>query len=214
MATTLGELFGFAVPALVDGGFAWLTRNSSGTLWDIAMLGVATVAGLGEGAVLAFAQWLVLRLYIPELNRRRWVLFTALAASLAWFIGMLPSTLIPIIGLKPSSLASSPFGIPVMLAIALLALLAAAAFLLSIGVAQWLELRRHVPRAWRWIVANAIAWPIGVMIPVVTISLVPDTSPTWAFIVSGLIGGVLMGVVVGIITGLFLLHLIKNHTKG
>lgn len=31
----------------------------------------------------------------------------------------------------------------------------------SIGLAQWLVLRRHAARAWWWILASAIAWAVG-----------------------------------------------------
>ena len=62
----------------------------------------------------------------------------------------------------------------------------------------------------RWIAANAIAWPLGAMIPTITIMLAPDNSLVWAFGAAGLTGGVLMGAFVGVITGFFLIRLLRK----
>jgi hypothetical protein len=83
-------------------------------------------------------------------------------------------------------------------------------FLLSIGGAQWFELRKHIDKAWIWIIANAIAWPLGVVIPVFGIQLVPDSSAVWVFVLAGITSGVLMGAAVGAITGLFLMKLLNK----
>jgi hypothetical protein len=69
VATGAGELIGFAVPAIV-GPVAALVIVSMGTPFaEITTVGVAVLAGLGEGAVLGFAQWLVLRRYIWNIAR-------------------------------------------------------------------------------------------------------------------------------------------------
>jgi hypothetical protein len=82
-------------------------------------------------------------------------------------------------------------------------------FLLSMGGAQWLALRRYVRRAGWWIAANAVAWPIGVAMPFITIGIIPDDSPVALMITAEIVGGVLMGVVVGAITGVVLVWLLR-----
>ena len=67
-----------------------------------------------------------------------------------------------------------------------------------------------MPRAGEWIVANALAWSLGVAMPFITLFLVPDGSPVWTFAVAGVLGGVLMGLVVGAVTGLFLVRLLQS----
>ena len=194
---TLGELVGFMAPTLVGVVGAFLVGEVRTAAGAVATLVLAAIGGLGEGAVLAFAESVVLKKYLPELNRSRFIIYTAAAAALAWVIGMTPSTLGNAVSARIWLwIIFGVIGIPF--------------FLLSIGGAQWLELRRHVKKAWLWIVANAIAWPLGAMIPTITIMLVPDNSPVWAFAAAGLAGGVLMGAFVGAITGLFLIRLLRK----
>ena len=84
VVVAVGELVGFAVPALVG----ILTRDAS----PRAQLVLMPAAGLVEGAMLGLAQAVVLRRAWPALQARRWVVATSVAAALAWFLGMLPST--------------------------------------------------------------------------------------------------------------------------
>jgi Na+/citrate or Na+/malate symporter len=56
-----------------------------------------------------------------------------------------------------------------------------------------------------WILATSA----GVAIPVFTISVVPDSSPVFVFIIAGILGGYLMGVVVGAIIGFSLVKLLQ-----
>ena len=101
LATALGELLGFAVPASLGAVASRAMAGMSGVSVDVAFAGIMVVAGVGEGSVLGFAQWLVLRRYIQQMTRREWVLATGIAAGVAWIIGMLPSTLGDIITVDP-----------------------------------------------------------------------------------------------------------------
>jgi uncharacterized integral membrane protein len=96
-----------------------------------------------------------------------------------------------------------------------LVVVAAAAFgvvlLGSIGAAQWLELRRHVSRAGRWVPATAAAWCAGL----VAFSAV--TSPLWqsdqhpALIAAiGALGGLVMALTVAAGTGWALIRLLRT----
>ncbi|MFH1684170.1 MAG: hypothetical protein ABIA67_04735, partial [Candidatus Margulisiibacteriota bacterium] len=181
LATTVGELVGFSVPTLIG----WLAVAFGAS--DLGMIGIMAIAGMGEGACFSFAQWLVLKRYIKNLEKQ-FILYTAIAAGIAWIIGMIPSS----IG-DPTTL---PLTILIPGAIVLIIF-----FLLSIGTAQWLVLRKHVKKAGWWILANAIAWPLGVAMTFIPITLVPDNSPMFLWVAAGILGGIMMGATVGAITG-------------
>lgn len=195
--TALGELTGFLVPVAAGVAGALLVGEAKTVVAAAATLLFAALGGLGEGSILAAWQAAVLRKRLPDLNRARFIGYTAIAAAAAWILGMLPSTI------------SNSLTIPTWLWITI-GVIGIPFFLVSIGIAQSLELRRHVKKAWIWILANAIAWPLGVMIPVFGIQLVPDTSAVWVFVFAGIMSGVLMGAAVGAITGLFLIKLLKQ----
>jgi len=192
LATALGELFGFAIPALAGAAAAWLA------IGQVAMSTLLVTAGLGEGAVLGLAQWLALRPSLPHLPGRAWVLATALAAGIAWTLAMSLVTLgeLNVLGRMALAILALPFGIM---------------FLCSIGGAQWWVLRHSVAHASWWILANAIAWPIGVAIPVVGMALLPDTAGAVLMLLVGVICGLLMGLVVGAITGFALVRLLRER---
>lgn len=95
VATAVGELVGFTIPAIAGAAAAWLQAG------QLAMASALVLAELGEGAMLGLAQWLVLRHPLPSLTRRSWVAATALAAGFAWIIGMLPSTIGELASVSP-----------------------------------------------------------------------------------------------------------------
>jgi hypothetical protein len=138
---TVGEAVDFCVPAVAGVAAADAPAAVS--------LPVLIAAGVAEGAVLGVAQAHVLTWAIRGLSVRRWVTATALAAGLAWLIGMLPS-------LFGGALRSLPA--VVVLAVALAG---GAVMLLSIGTAQWWVLRARVAGASRWIAGTAGAWLAG-----------------------------------------------------
>jgi hypothetical protein len=193
VATTIGELVGFAVP-ITTGIVAWKIG-----LPDIAIAIIVTLVGSFEGAALGYAQWLVLRQYLPQVARRDWMRATALAAVVGYAIGVLPSTI-------GSNLAQINLAI-LIVAGGVLGII----FLVSIGFAQWLVLRQVVQHAGQWIVANAIAWPLGVAVPFIGMALVPDGAPTAVWIATGIVSGILMGVVVGAVTGSVLVWILRRQ---
>ena len=192
VATTLGELAGFAVPAVV--GPLVLALG----LGDLVFFMAVVIAGAFEGAILGSFQWGVLKRYFPTMPRFKWALATAGAAVLAYLAAMIPNNLGDL----------SRFS---WLVLALGAIALGLIFLFSMGFFQWLVLRRYLSHSAHWITANAIAWPLGVLIPVVGIMLVPDGSTIIVFVVAGIGCGVLMGLVVGAITGWELIKLWHNN---
>jgi hypothetical protein len=186
--TTVGEFVGFAVPALV------MAAGTVGQWSDSVQLGAALAIGMVEGSILGLAQWQALRDLLPALGRLSWVLATGLGAVVAYLLVMIA---VAVVGAAT---------VPLWIVVAVCVLLGAL-FLLSIGVPQWLVLRRHLPRAGWWVLANAVAWPVGTAVPFIGLAMVPDGSPFWTWAMAGIVSGLLMGVVVGALTGSVLVRL-------
>jgi hypothetical protein len=180
--TTLGEAAGFLVPVLVV--------LSVGDLGSGPRLAVLLLAGAAEGAILGWAQASVLAPLLPGLSRNDWILRTAMAAVVAWGIGMGPSTW-----------AGGLVGLPTA-AVVVLAVPAGFVLLCSIGVAQWTVLRRHVLGAARWIAWTAGAWivALGVFTAVTTPLWRPGQGAVTVSLI-GVLGGLLMAVTMAAVTG-------------
>lgn len=134
LTVTAAEAAGFLAPAVVG-------AVTAGLPWYGA-LPALLAAGAVEGAVLGWAQAAVLRRALPALRGPRWVMLTAVAAVVAYLLGT---------AIALGSTGSGWAGIVV-------AAVCGPLLLLSIGGAQWLELRHHVARAATWIPATAVAW--------------------------------------------------------
>jgi len=180
---TPAEFLGFTVPAVAGA----LTADASAAV----VLPVLLVAGAVEGAVLGAGQARVLRRALPTVNARHWVAATAAAASFAYLAGLAPST-------WATQLRDWP---PLLLWPAAGAL--GLALLCSIGFAQWLVLRRHLPRSARWIATTAGAWLVGLAV------FLGVTMPLWqpgqslpATIAIGVLGGFLMAATTSAVTAL------------
>lgn len=111
---------------------------------------------LGEfwiGLGVGAAQWIALR---SRLEQSYW---WVLASLIGWAIGHLA-----VLNLIPN-VAREWAGLPIGL---------------SLGIAQWIVLRKHNPRSWWWIVINALGWLLAM---------------------TGLLGGSLVGALAGAVTG-------------
>lgn len=82
------------------------------------------------------------------------------------------------------------------------------ALLRSLGCAQWWVLRRYLSRARTWILANALAWLVGLArcVPVMSALITEESSTAAAAI--GIGAGLLMGATVAAVTGCFLLWML------
>ena len=123
------------------------------------LLGALAAVILGtllEGVIVGFAQESVLRGELRDLRSRSWILATTVGAGLAWLLGMVPSTIFAL------SQTESPSRATVEEPDALVQYALAGAMGIVVGPilasAQWVVLRRHVGRAFRWLGANALAW--------------------------------------------------------
>jgi len=181
--TTLGESAGFAVAAVA--GVVVATREVTG----VGVLALLLGAGAVEGALLGVGQVLALRtLPLARSMLWRWPPLTALAAVVAWSIGMLPSSL-P--GLDWSS--PSVWTVAGLLGLVLLA---------SIPAAQLIVLRHAVRRSWRWLPANAAGWLLGIGWTLAVSPLVNATTPLPQLVAWYAASGVLMASTVAVATGL------------
>ena len=161
---------------------------------SITVYATSVLAGLGEGAILAMFQLRVLRRLLPSLNARRWLCFTAVAASFAWACGMLAPLLDDLYGLSvPSQIV--------------IWALASVLILLSIGTAQSWVLRDVIDRPQRWITANVFGWLLGLPWTFVLPAMLPESAPIFVWVATFVVAGVLMGLTVGLVTGRLVIQL-------
>lgn len=197
VATALGELVGFSVPTLIGIAAVWALAPLGHLLADILQVGIMVLAGAAEGAILGWAQWLVLRHAFPPMRRRAWVLATTGGAVVAWFIGGTLGTFANISGFAPAALVAG--------AVVLVLVLGTV-----IGAAQWFVLRRYVARAAWWIPANTLAWSLGLVTGLGGPALIQETTPVVVAVLIGVASGVAMGVLSGAVTGIALVWLLRN----
>jgi hypothetical protein len=160
-----------------------------------------------EGSVVGTAQWLVLRRPLQRMRWRVWVLATALGAGVAWTLGMIPSTLL-FAGADTGTGASVQMNDLVIYALAAGLGLVAGSIL---GVPQWLALRRHLPKASWWVLANALAWMLGMVVVFIGTSLIPVQEMTWSVAFLLLLFVVAAGALVGAVHGLALVWLLHQR---
>lgn len=190
LATTLGDALGFLVPALVAvAAYDWRPE---------LFLVIMAVAGTVEGLVLGGAQSLVLGREFLGFSRTAWTMATGLGAGFAWFVGMLPSTSYPI-WREWSPWLLVPLG-----------LVLAFLLLVSIGLAQWTVLRRHVARSRTWVPVNAVAWLLGLALMMgVAMPLWREGQSTGAVTAIGALASLLMALTVAVVTGWWLARLLQ-----
>ena len=186
----LAEALGMAVAA---GAARWAQDladrpDTLDAAWPV--LAVLVAGGLVEGAALGAVQAWLLGAWLPALRRRRYVLMTVLVAGVGWAAASTPATL------ASGDRGSSP---PVSLV-----LLGAAGLGLAmgtlLGAAQAAALRGAVPHPWRWVAANAAAWPPAMVVVFVGATTAEaDWALGWLLLM-GMGTGAAAGTVLGIVT--------------
>jgi len=207
-ANAVAELIGLGGSALVlIGLIALVDENSVGGILLMAA-GAILLGTMLEGVVVGLLQWCVLRDALPTLPRRSWVTATAIGALIAWLLGMIPSTAMSLAGSGAESAA--PAAEPPAWLFYLLA--AGMGFVLGpvLGTPQWVVLRKHVRRAGWWVLANALAWMVGMVIIFLGTSAIPE-GPIPPAVIMLLVGCVFAaGAAVGAVHGLFLIRLVRD----
>lgn len=188
-----GEVLGFLAPALVQ-------PLTPGMEPGQAML-LFIAAGAVEGAVLGWAQFLVLRRWLPGLSPAQWIAGTSVAAAAAWFIGMSVGTF---------GFLWQQWAVPVQ---AIVGAMAALVLLGSIGFAQWLELRGHLARSGWWIAGSGAAWLVGLgVFLAVSTPLWRPGQPAALIVLIGILAAVAMALGMAVVTGLVMLRLLRSRT--
>jgi hypothetical protein len=131
----------------------------------------------------------------------RWTAATAIAAGLAWAIGMTPSTLGGFTEDHPGVIIAG-------------AVVFAPILLNSIGVAQWWVLRAHIAGAGWWVPANAVGWLAGLPAVFIAMMLVPSDAGVGVRAAAAVAGAVTMGAIVAVITGFALSRLLGRTARG
>lgn len=194
VATVLGEFFGFGLVSLLA-----LQVQS-----DAALPAVFLLAGLLEGTCLGAAQAWVLRRYLP--NAIAWIPATAGGALLCWGLGMLPSTLMPMLSDGNEPMPEPGLGVVMLAAIAMGFALGA-----LLGFVQWFVLKRHLRRAWRWIYGSAIAWALALPLSFIGPSLVQPGDSMGRIVGLAVLSGGGMGAIAGGIGGLALQVILRDQ---
>ncbi len=178
VAVTLGESIGYLGPTLVG----ILTYD---TIDDVGRIFAMAAAGLWEGLCLGAAQAWALPF---DVNRGRYAALTAVAASLVWASVMTMMVLMSAGDGAPGPVASVGM------------LLTGCVALLSIGAAQWLELRRHCGHAETWVLWTALAWLLALPLSFLPSPLVDETTPLPVHLALWGSAGVLMAYVMALTT--------------
>jgi hypothetical protein len=199
-ANTLGETIGLGFTALV--AVAVAGAGDTGRLSLVAAVAALVAAGAVEGVAVGYAQWRVLRDPLAALRARSWVLATVIGAVVAWTLGMVPSTLAAGTGEG----GVPPFSDAVQYLLAALMGLVLGPVL---GVPQWRVLRRFVPRAGQWVLANAVAWAAGMPVIFLAAGSVPAGAPLWLLAAAVLGACAAAGAVVGAVHGVWLVWLLR-----
>lgn len=170
--------------------------RSSAVLYQVEItlltLGIAIVGAM-LGALVGGAQWLVLRQ--GNLRSRSWFVVT----SAGMLVGFPIASWLALVGLwthEPLpgfALAGLVLGI-------------------SVGLMQWLFLRKRMRRGVTWLLANAVGMAVGLAIGGVTagplVNFLGASSSWWAVLVGGISGTAL-----GPITGAVLVLLLNHSTS-
>ncbi|GAB5079105.1 hypothetical protein [Arthrobacter sp. AD-310] len=189
----LGESLGFLAPAAV--------QLLAAAFWPAAVFPLLVAAGAVEGAVLGWFQAKVLRTRLPGVSKNRWVLLTAAAAAAAWALGLLPSA--------TDAWQDWPVATQVVAGSA-----GGAALLVSLGLAQWFELRRHVAGAWRWIAGSAAAWAAGLGVFMAVATPLWQPGQDWVLVAAiGVAAAVLMAGSMAVVTGVVMSRLVGDGPR-
>jgi hypothetical protein len=205
LANTVAETVGLGGTLLIG---ILLLSNAEKTVGVIPAAVLAVLAGtLIEGTVVGTMQWLVLRHPLKSMRWRSWALATALGAFVAWTLGMIPSTFF-FRGADTAATSTTPMSDLMVYALAAAMGLALGAIL---GVPQWLVLRRYIPKAGWWVLANALAWMLGMVVVFIGTSFIPAGAIALQVALLLLLFIVAAGATVGAVHGLVLIWLLRSR---
>jgi hypothetical protein len=205
----LGEIIGIACAGAIAYSINYLFGEPQYFRTKVLILISMMFAGLIEGTILGLFQWKVLVRKFDSIPQGEWMYYTILVTVLGWFLGMMPSLFfMPTApqGIQPNE--GINFSNPILFILFSLTtgLILGALF----GLFQWFSLRKYADKAYKWIIANALGWGLGLGWIYLFASLPTEESSMFFIVLIGICGGLLAGLSVGAITGLFLIRLEKN----
>lgn len=166
-----------------------------GALGSVGLaLVIVVLGGLVEGIALGSAQARGLGRWLSSLQRGRYVLATVLVAGLGWAGASAPAVL------SGDGGGSSPPLPLVLLGAAGLGLVMGPV----LGSAQAVALRGAASHPWRWVGANAVAWPPAMCLVFLGASVPGADWPVAWLLLDGALTGAAAGAVLGLVTGWFL----------
>lgn len=209
LANLVGELFGLGLVGAVAYAAIYIFGEPefAGHVLGFAVLAISL--GALEGLIVGLAQASVIRRRIPEL--RAWVTATVVGAVIAWTLGVLPSTVMHLLGSEPAA-TDAPVSDAVQTLLAIPLGIVTGAIL---GFPQWRVLKKHVSRAGWWVAANALAWACGMPL-IFAIAGAGSSASVLSGIAMAVIGLAAAGALVGAIHGAFLVWLLafSNRCSG
>ncbi|MFC4785327.1 hypothetical protein ACT8ZV_12690 [Nocardioides sp. MAHUQ-72] len=159
-----------------------------GAGWALAII---IAGGLVEGIALGSAQAWSLGGWLSSLQRGRYLLMTVVVAGLGWAGASAPAVL-----MGEGGGAAPPLPL-VLVGAAGLGLVMGPV----LGSAQAVALRGATTHPWRWIGANAVAWPPAMCLIFLGASAPGEDWPVARLLLLGAATGALAGAVLGLITG-------------
>lgn len=194
LACSAAELVGMTAAASAAKGVQALS-DRPGILGSVAVaLTLVVAGGLVEGLALGTAQGTLLSQRWPALRRGTFIGVTVVVAGLGWAAGSAPGVL---------SGEDTGAGPPLAL---MLAGAAGIGLVMGplLGAAQARVLSGAVPHAWRWVPANAVAWPPVMMVIFFGASRPESDWSVPAVVGIGALTGAVAGAILGGLTGLWL----------
>jgi hypothetical protein len=171
-----------------------LVGEPQGSREVLLVLAIVVAGGLVEGSALGLAQTSGLRGVLPARSRRAWLAVTVAVAGLGWAGASLPGTLS-----GDDGGATPPWLLVVAGALALGALMGTA-----LGAAQAPVLRGWVSHPWRWVAANAAAWPLAMAAIFVGATAPSADWPAATVVLLGTVTGAVAGALLGLVSGWYL----------
>ncbi|HEU5049809.1 MAG TPA: hypothetical protein VFU00_05750 [Gemmatimonadales bacterium] len=178
-ANAIAEAIGLGTTLVLGRALAARLADTSAVAELLLTAGIAIAAGIVlEGLVVGWAQGRVIHRYFGDVSVGAWVRATALGAGAAWLVGMFPSTVVGLIqlGRAPVDAAQPPpdasVGPVPLVQYALAAALGAVAGPV-LGVFQSRVLRSSRPPVRGWVVANAAAWALGMVVLFIGMDVLP-----------------------------------------
>lgn len=207
----IGELLGIACAGAIAYGITAIIGEPKSIGNKLFVLITMMFAGFLEGSILSLFQWKVIVTKFQNIPKKEWMFYTILVGVLGWFLGMLPSLfLMPADTETPGTNKEIDFSNPYIFAI--LSVSAGLSLGSVFGLFQWFSLRKYAQKAYKWIIANALGWGLGLGWIYLFASIPTEHSKLTFNVLMGVFGGVLAGISVGAITGIYLVKF-KNKEK-